>query len=381
MVYLDYAATTPDLTDYKTLNEKLQEKFGNPSSSHSQGREARELIDEARLTIAQYIGCHPQRLTFTSGATEANNLAIIGWMLQRQSEGKQFAVLYSPTAHHSMIEPALQASRYGGFTKRLRVDKQGMLDESYLANLLSSLDINHIPALVCFEWVNNETGVIQNEFELVQMCHVYHATVLVDAVQALPTGGVQLPSVGADYMSFSAHKIYGPKGIGALYCRERNLTPILYGGQQEWGIRAGTENVMGILGFAQAITRLKALVYEEVDVASELRKALMQVIVMNNADIIVNGAPSPNHSPVILNLNCKVDGSALANLLETKGYQVSTGAACSGTEEKSHVLLAMGLEDAATQSIRVSFSGRFTKKEEIVSFGHTLLQCIQELKE
>lgn len=384
MIYLDYAATTPDLTDYKEIQNVVEKYWGNPSSSHICGRQARSLIEDARHQIATYLHCNDSDLIFTSGATESNNLAITGWakkLINDDTSYRPWSIMYSATAHHSMTEPASTAFQLkGGSSIKLKVKKNGQLDEDYLENWLNEYDRTGVKPLVCFEWVNNETGVIQRIRELIELCHKYNAQVLVDAVQALPIINISLESLGADYVSFSAHKIYGPKGIGILYCKNKELFPINQGGSQEYNLRAGTENFTGILGFSQAILRLKHNKTDDFTTCEELKKTLIKSLISNYGSCVINGGDVSYHSPSIININCGVDGAALAMVLENKGYLVSTGAACDGTTEQSHVLLAMGLEDASTQSIRISFSGRFTTKKQMEEFGQVLAESIKELQ-
>lgn len=373
MIYLDYAATTPDLTDYNSIGEVIKHYYGNPSSAHIKGIEARGLVEDARQKIAEYLGCTSNTLTFTSGATEANNMVIKGWV---KHQGYPSEILYSPTAHHSMTRPVEELAG-----QPLTVHQSGMIDEDVLEELLLEYYKNHMSVLVCFEWVNNETGIIQRAKELVALCHKYNAEVLIDAVQALPVIHISLDSLGADYVTFSAHKIYGPKGIGLMYARNPfNLYPMITGGSQEYGLRAGTENVVGILGFQSAIARLSNRMWDDWSSSYELTKTLLKVLAANMVDFKVNGADNLSRSPAILNLNCKVEGSALAQALSNEGYLVSTGAACDGREERSHVLMAMGLEEASTTSIRISVSAHLTTKGDIEKFGLTLIKCIKELQ-
>lgn len=379
MIYLDYAASTPDLTPYSSLHQWAMKDFGNPSSSHAQGRAVREVIDKARRDIADYLICRPHQLIFTSGATEANNMAIMGWLLNNTYDNLCH-ILCSPTAHHSMIEPVARSPKFGG-TKvtYLPVTTEGLINEDLLENLLASWQTDNIPVLACFEWVNNETGVVQDARSLVQLFHKYGIKVLIDAVQVLPTMRPDIYDVDADYMTFSAHKIYGPKGVGLLYCRDcATLSPLMVGGSQEGGLRAGTENVVGILGFAHAIDYLRTHLANDAMVLNELHKRLQKIAIAYG--LTINGAVGHNHSPAILNLNCGVEGSALAQMLENEGFLVSTGAACSGEAEVSHVLMAMGLREAASNSIRVSLSARITTEEHIEEFGKALAKCIKELK-
>lgn len=381
MIYLDYAATTPDSVDYTWMGSMIKSYFGNPSSSHRYGRDARFVVEESRQIIAEYLHCDASQLIFTSGATEANNMVITGWAMA-QPINAPFEVLYSSTAHHSMTEPAREVYKINcGASSSLRVNEEGLLDENYLENWLNEHQKNNTQILVCFEWVNNETGTIQNAKEIIELCHKYGALVLVDAVQALPTININLTTLGADFVTFSAHKIYGPKGIGLLYMADPTiqLRPLLLGGNQEQKKRAGTENIIGIIGFRAAIQKLQRELYDNNNATSDLQKLLLKTLVANGVNFHLNGNGS-YRSPNILNLDCKVEGSALVTLLEEKGFLVSTGAACDGTEERSHVLMAMGLEEAATQSIRISFSGEYTTPEEIKQFAEALTECIKELQ-
>lgn len=333
--YLDNASTTrlrPEVL--QAMLPVLRDVHGNPSSIHAAGRRARRVIEDARELIADRIKVSPLQVIFTSGATEANNLALFGTAPKR--------LVASGIEHESV----LRASQRFSDVVTLPVDAQGRVSRIDLERALPA-------SLVSVMMVNNEVGTIQPVAELADVAHAHGALMHVDAVQALGKIPFDFPSIGADLASLSSHKIHGPKGVGALIVRDAaRVRPILYGGAQEFEKRAGTENVAGIVGFAKAVE----LAFR--DLPSMARVAALRDRLESSLGGSVNGDPS-RRAPHISNLRFDgVDGEALVMALDGKGVCVSAGSACAalGTEP-SHVLQAMGLSpDAVRSSVRFSLA-------------------------
>jgi cysteine desulfurase len=357
-IYLDYNATTP--VDARVIEAMLPcfgEHFGNPSSAvHRYGWEAARLAEHARETIAAGIGAHPEEIIFTSGATEANNLAIKGAARAPTRRGRQLVTC--ATEHKAVLDPCRALAAEGVTTTVLKVDAEGLLDPEQVAAALSDETV-----LVSVMLANNEIGTIQPIAAIAEICHARGALLHCDATQAVGKLPVNAAALGADLLSFTAHKIYGPKGVGALMVRRSRprvrLAPLCEGGGQEQGLRPGTVNVAGVVGFARALELCLADQEHEARRLAALRDRLEAGILARLEGVTRNGS-AEHRLPNTANLAfAGVDGSALLAGLDE--IAVASGAACASAEPKpSHVLLALGRpRDLAAASLRFSF-GRFS---------------------
>ncbi|MDP3728748.1 MAG: cysteine desulfurase family protein [bacterium] len=350
-IYLDNAATTQiDEKVLSILNKSLKEDFGNTSSIHKKGKEAKEKLEQARKEIAKTLNAEPEEIIFTSGATEANNLAIKG--ILKASKKKDIII---STIEHVSIKNLCEELQKEGYTiHKIPVDKDGFVQINELKKKL-----NEKIAIISFIHANNETGVIQDIQKIAELCAQKNIPFHTDAVQSYKKIPLDLKKIKLTVISISAHKIHGPKGIGVLYIRKGTKIKALFnGGKQEHGLRPGTENLPYIRAFAAAAQ----LPYPSKQIDKKktyLIKKLKEIL-----NIKIN---TPEKSICnVVNLSIKgVNGETLVRHLSEQGIYISTGSACSsGTIEASHVLKAMGLtEEQARSSIRVSLSKNTTKKE------------------
>jgi cysteine desulfurase len=349
--YLDWNATAPLRPEAIAATAAALERCGNPSSVHRWGRSARRMIEDSRAAVAAMIAAMPENVVFGSGGTEANHLALRGAGRER--------ILVSAVEHDSVLRAQADA-------ERIPVDRHGVVELDALANMLASEDR---PALVSVMLVNNETGVIQPVAEIAQLAHAHGALFHCDAVQAAGKISLDMAEIGADLLTLSAHKLGGPPGVGALVLAAGvELTPILCGGGQERGRRAGTENVVGIIGFGAAARAAKAeiAVYESV---RTLRDALEAEIIAAAPDAIVVGSDVPRLPNTAAIAMPGVSAEIQVIALDLDGVMVSAGAACSsGKVGPSHVLAAMNVPlEVASSTIRVSL-GWSTTKDDIDRF-------------
>jgi len=353
-VYLDHAATTPVRPE--VLEAMLPylggTTFGNPSSAHRFGRAARAGLEQARREVAAAVGAEPQQVIFTSGGTEADNLAVIGAALAARHQGRPMLVAVSAVEHKAVIAAAHEVSHQGGEEVILPVTGDGQLE-------LDALDavLKRSPAVVSVMWVNNETGVRQPIESVAERCRSAGVLLHCDAVQAFGKIPVSLSELPCTLLTISGHKIGAPKGIGALVVRDRKaIEALIHGGGQQFGIRPGTENVAGAIGFGRAAT---LAVEEQAATAhrlASLRDDLLAQLQQTVCDIVQHGATAPR-APHILNLGVPgTDSEALLMHLDLGGVAASGGSACStGAMEPSHVLTAMGVpRPLALGSIRLS---------------------------
>ncbi|WP_458109755.1 cysteine desulfurase family protein [Bacillus zhangzhouensis] len=352
-IYLDHAATTP--MDQRIVDKMMPyftEIFGNPSSIHSYGREARKWLDEAREVIAGELHCKPQEIILTSGGTEADNLAITGVAMARQHEGKH--IITAKTEHHAVLHTCERLEKLGFEVTYLDVDETGLIHLDQLKQTLRDDTI-----LVTIMYGNNETGVIQPIKDIGELLHDHTAYFHTDAVQAFGTMSIDVTDFHIDLLSASGHKLNGPMGTGFLYVHERvKLSPQLFGGEQERKRRAGTENVAGIVGLAEAVQLTKQNRREKVMHYGKLKEAMLQVFEEESLDFSINGH-SKETLPHILNVHFRgVSIESLLVNLDMEGIAVSSGSACTaGSVLPSHVLSAMYGEEAKelTSSVRISF--------------------------
>ncbi len=360
-VYLDHAATTPLHPEVLSLMyEFMRDTFGNPSSVHSFGREAKKFIEEARQKVADLIGAKPEEIYFTSGGTEADNIAIIGTAMARRKKGNH--IITSSIEHHAVLETCEYLAKNGFEATFLPVDKYGMVNPDDVAGAIRKETV-----LVTIMHANNEIGTIQPIAEIGRITREHGVALHSDAVQTLAKIPVNVDDLGVDLLSLSAHKIYGPKGIGALYARKgMRLQPIMHGGGQERKLRSGTENTPGIVGFGKAAEVGGREMEQESARVKGLRDKLIRRVLAEIPSVTLNGHPEqrlPNNANVSIAL---VEGESLVLSLDLEGVAVSSGSACSsGSLQPSHVLKALGLpHEMMHGSLRMTL-GRANSEEDI----------------
>ena len=375
MVYLDNNATTPlDPLVVEKMNWFVREHFGNPSSLYPIGRAAKELLTEAREQVALAIGAHRSEVIFTGSGTESDNFAIIG-VLEAFPEKKKF--ITSTIEHPAVLETARYLERKGYVINYLPVDQYGLIDLDFLKSVISE-----DTALVSVMMANNEIGTIQPIEEIVKIAHRYGVLVHTDAVQAFGKMEVNVDKLGVDLLTVSSHKIYGPKGVGALYIRKGiPIRPFIHGGHQEFGLRAGTENTVGIIGFGEAAKVLRERWKKDKDRLEKLAEKLKTGLERKIPKIKFNGHPEKRIKTTVNFAFPGLEAEAILLALATKGIYVSTGSACSEeSEEPSHVLLAIGLRpEIARSAIRMSL-GRFNQDEDIDKVLEELPEIIDQLR-
>ncbi len=374
-IYLDHAATTPLSSEaLARMLPYFTEEFGNADSPHSAGRRAVNAVDLARDKLAELIGAKPKEIYFTSGGTEADNWAILGGAYAQKQKGKTKVIL-SAIEHHAVLYAAENLEKEGFEVVYLPVNEGGMVE---LSALKAALDDR--TGLVAVMAVNNETGVIQPIKELAALAHEYGALFFTDAVQAAPYMHIDVNEWGVDMLSISAHKFYGPKGVGALYIKSGvKIERLIGGGEQERGLRGGTTNVPSVVGLAAAYEENAATVYETNEKYRRLSELFLQGISTLDGVKINGGA---NRLPAILNLQVAgVHNVDLLYKLDLQGVCISVGAACaSASALPSHVLLAMGLsQKQANQSVRISF-GKENTEEEVLRAAALFVETVNSLK-
>ncbi len=346
MTYLDHNATTP--LDPRVRDAMLDchaAGAGNPSSAHRAGRRARDALERARAQVAALVGVQPRQVTFTSGGTEANNLALLGVAALEAPE----RLALSPVEHPSVIEPARLLAERGWQLDWLPVDGDGRVEVGAWTPAPGT-------RLVSAMWANNETGVVQPVAEIAARARTAGALVHCDAVQALGKLEVDFRASGVDLMTLSSHKINGPQGVGALVAGPAvDLAPVMRGGGQERGLRGGTENLAGIVGFGTAAELVAAELASRADAARALTARLLAGLRDLHGVTLFGGGAERLPNTVLFALD-GVDGEALLMALDREGLAVSSGSAChTGSGAPSHVLTAMGVPDAVARgAIRVS---------------------------
>ncbi len=378
LLYLDYAATTP--TEPEVAEAMLPYlsgplSFGNASSIHRFGRQARAAVDEARDAVAQLIHADYAELYFTGSGTEADNLALIGTMLAALPERNHLVV--SAIEHHAVLHTAHYLQTQGYAVTTVPVNSDGLIAPEAVAEAVTDRT-----ALVSILHANNEIGTIQPIADFARIAHERGAKFHTDAVQSVGLLPVNVRELGCDLLSLCAHKIYGPKGAGALYIRPgTKVSPILHGGAQEREKRAGTENVAALVGFGKAAERTALLRASDAERLTALRDRFLALLRAAIPDLILNGHPTqrlPN------NLNVSVpgaEGTTLLMNLDRKGVAASSGSACSsGSLEPSHVLKAIGLPDSlASSGVRFSL-GRPTTEAEILRATEIFAAIVHRLQ-
>ena len=379
LVYLDHAATTPVRPE--VLEAMLPylgaETFGNPSSAHRFGRAARAGIEEAKRTIAETLGAEPNQVIFTSGGTEADNLAIIGAALAAKDRGGPFRVAVSATEHKAILAAAHAVKHLGGEEVILPVSSAGLVDEAALAAALAGG-----LAVASVMWVNNEVGVVQPVARLAERCRAAGVSFHSDAVQAVGKVPVSLHDVPCTLLTISGHKIGAPKGIGALIVRDRHaVEAIIHGGGQQFGLRPGTENVPGIIALGRAVALAAAEQAATAARLQALRDDLERQLLAVVPDAVINAWHAPR-APHVTNVSIPgTDSEALLMHLDLAGIACSSGSACStGAVEPSHVLTAMGVpHELGVAALRFSL-GKDTAAEDVDAVIAALPKVVEKVR-
>jgi cysteine desulfurase len=379
-IYLDTAASTPVADEViEEMLPYLKERYGNPSSIHKFGRETARAINLARKRVAEMIGASsPREITFTSGGTEANNLALKGTAIHVQSKmPKKNMIITSSIEHDAVLEPCKDLEDRGFATMHLPVTGEGFVRPSELKNVISDN-----VALVSIMYANNEVGTIQPIKELVEITHQAGALFHTDAVQAAGKLPLNVKNLGVDMMSLSSHKINGPKGVGALYIRSNlKILPIIHGGGQEWYLRSGTENVPGIVGFGKACELANKRMRHYQEHVAGLRNYVVERVLKEIPRSRLNGLRTERIANNAHFTFFGVNGEDLIIKLDENGIAASTGSACSVKKQKqSHVLKAMGFSyEEITGSLRLSL-GMHNTKDEVDRAVNVLSSVIEELR-
>jgi cysteine desulfurase len=378
-IYLDYAATTPvDPGVLQVMLPYFNEAFGNPSSNHSYGQYAETALENARETVARNLHCLPSEIVFTSCGTESDNLALRGSaFFAKKTRGAQH-ILISPVEHHAVTRTAQQLSNIFGFDLEfLPVDRFG---QTHTEDVLKH--IRPDTALVSIIYANNEIGTINPISEIGELCRAKGVIFHTDAVQAAGYLPMDVNSLHTDLVSIGAHKFYGPKGIGALYIhRGLSILPTQTGGNQEFGFRAGTQNIPYIVGMAEALQLAQLRKVDRISSLKPLRDHLIGTIFEEIPAVQLTGHPVerlPNHASFVFK---DIDGNALLMMLDVEGIACSSGSACkTGNPEPSDVLTNLGIShDWALGSLRVTL-GNYTTSSEVEHFLLVLPKIISKLR-
>jgi cysteine desulfurase len=379
-IYLDHTATTP--LDPRVLEAMIPyfiDTFGNASSVHWYGQQAKVALEKSREVVAKAIGAQPGEVIFTSGGTESDNFAIKGVAYAAQKKGKSH-IITSQAEHHAVVEPCEKLREEGFDVETLSVDSDGLISLEQARNAITDTT-----GLISIMHSNNEVGTIYPIREIVQIAHERGVPVHTDAVQSLGKIPLNVNELGVDLMTVSAHKLYGPKGIGVLYIRRgAEIESLLQGGGQERGRRPGTENVPLAVGFAKAVEIAMAEMSAESTRLASLRDMLEARIRSEFPAAIINGHPR-KRLPHILNISfdsrkITLEGDTLLMNMDLKGIAVTSGSACtSGSMQPSHVLLAMG-RDAKTAKATLRFAfGKCNTKEDVAYAAECLHDIMRQL--
>ena len=376
-IYFDHAATTPVCKEaLEKMLPYFSEVFGNPNSQHAFGRESAKAVDEARDTIAKIINCKPNELYFTAGGTESDNWALRGVANAYKNKGKHLII--SPIEHAAMLSTAKALVKDGFEVDYMKVDSEGFVDLDHLKSIVRP-DTTFVGCMLA----NNEVGTIEPIKEIAEIAHSVGAICFTDAVQAAGVLKIDVKDLGVDLMSMSSHKIYGPKGVGALYIRNGvKVQSILTGGHQERMKRGGTTNVPAIVGFAKAFEIAEREMDENFKYVSSLRDHFIDRV-LNEVPFVKLNGPRQNRLPANADFSFKfIEGESILFSLDLAGICVSSGSACSsGSLEPSHVLLSLGLpEELAHGSIRFSF-GKHNTIEQVDYAVETIKSAVKRLRE
>ncbi len=360
-IYLDYAATTPTHPEVlKAMLPYFTDVFGNPSSIHSLGQEARDAIEKARNQVATLIGAKSEDIVFTGSGTEADNFALKGAALANQGKGNH--IITSSIEHHAVLETCRFLEKQGFSVTYVPVDGYGMVDPGGVKKAITAKTV-----IISIMQANNEVGTIEPIAEIGNVAREAEVYLHTDAVQTTGHVPVDVNKLNVDLLSISAHKLYGPKGIGALYIRKgTKISPFMHGGSQERGKRASTENVPDIVGFGKAAEIAQREMLEEAQKLTVLRDRLIEGILNSIEHTRLNGHPVmrlPNNVNVSVDY---VEGESMLLNLDLAGICASTGSACSSADlEPSHVLVAMGLPHLQAHGSLRFTSGKWTVEEDI----------------
>jgi len=371
-IYLDHAANTPcDLRVLEAMRPYFFEQSGNASSPHRQGRQARKAIEQAREILAAFLGALPVEIVFTSGASESNNHAVFSTARALKDKGRH--IITSAIEHHSVLEPLRQLGQEGFQVTFVKPGSDGIIRYEDI-----NAAIRPDTILVSLQHANNETGTLQPVMQVGRLCRQRGIYFLVDATQTVGHIPVNVKEIQCDYLSLSAHKFYGPQGVGALYIRQGVKCPaFILGGDQERGRRAGTHNTAGVAGLGEAVKLAQENYIKEAEREAGLRDKIIDSVLKEIPSAVLNGHPSerlPNNAHFSFS---GVNGEELVSALDLAGVAVSMGSACTwGQLEPSHVLKAMGLSDQmALGSLRVT-TGRWTTDQDITYFLEQLkIKC------
>ncbi|MDR7417782.1 MAG: IscS subfamily cysteine desulfurase [Armatimonadota bacterium] len=359
-IYLDYAATTPvDPRVLEAMRPFFTERFGNAGSVHAYGQAARAAVDAARRSVARLIGASPGEVIFTAGATESNNAAIFGAVFASRREDRH--VITAITEHHAVLEPCRWLEQQGVAVTVLPVDRYGVVDPDAVRRAIRPGTV-----LITIMHSNNEIGTLAPAAEIAAIARAHGVLFHTDATQSAGIVPIDVRSLGVDLLSLSAHKRYGPKGVGALYVRSGvKIAPFLHGGSQERGRRGGTENVPGIVGFGVAARLAQEAMPDEATRVAALRDRLAAGLAAMDAAHL-NGHPSQRLPGIVSVSFADADSESLLLALDLEGIAASSGSACtSGSLEPSHVIAALGLPtDLAAGTLRFSL-GRWSTAEEV----------------
>jgi cysteine desulfurase len=376
-VYLDYAATTPtDPEVIKAMEPYFFTQFGNPSSIHSFGQEAKGAIEEARVKLAAFLGAKPEEIIFTSGGTESNNFAIEGTSYAQEKKGNH--IITTLIEHHAITEPCKFLEKRGFKVSYVGVDKYGLVSPADIKKAITDKTI-----LISVMQANNEIGTIQPIAEIGKIAHEKGISFHTDAVQTVGHIPVKVDDLNVDLLSLSGHKFYGPKGVGALYVRKgTRIETFLRGGDQERGRRASTHNTPGIVGLGRAIELCQEKMQDEAKFQGRLRDKLIKEIPARIPEVYLNGHPT-QRLPNNVNFSIKyIEGESILLNLDMLGIAASTGSACTSTSlDPSHVLLAIGLShESAHGSLRLTL-GRWTKEEDVDYLLEQLPGIVSKLRQ
>jgi len=376
MIYLDHCATTPIRREVlDSMLPYLKGRFGNPSSLHACGKAARSAIDAAREQVARLIGADPAEIFFTSGGTESNNLALQGTATARRNRGNH--IIISSIEHPSVIETGLKLESAGFGVTRIPVNGLGSVDPDDVKKAVTGRTI-----LISVMHGNNEVGTLQPVDAIAEIAEQKGVPLHTDAVQTAGKVGISVKDLRADLISLSAHKLYGPKGAGALYIRKGlDIKPLLFGGHQESDIRSGTENVASIVGMGRACELAMFELQKEAKRLTELRDFLEHEIMKRIPGATVNGN-SQNRLPHVLSISvAELRGEELVQEMDRSGFAISAGSACSSNKiEISHVLAAMQIPvERAAGTVRFSL-GRGNTKQQMLKAASAFAEAVEKLK-
>lgn len=375
-IYLDYAATTPtDPEVLKAMEPYFFEKFGNPSSIHGFGQEAKKAIESSRKILAEFIGAKPEEIVFTSGGTESNNFAVKGVAYANEKKGNH--IITSAIEHHAVSEPCKFLEKHGFKVTYIGVDKNGIVNPEDIRKSITDKTI-----LISIMHANNEIGSIQPIKEIGKIAREKEILFHTDAVQAVGHIPVNVNDLEVDLLSLSAHKFYGPKGVGALYIRKgTKIEKFFHGGDQESKRRGSTHNTPGIVGLGRAIEICSTRMSVEIEQQKKMRDKIINELKNKIPEIQLNGHPT-QRLPNNVNYSIKyIEGESILLNLDMMGIACSTGSACTSSSlEPSHVLLATGLShDLAHGSLRITL-GRWTTEQDVDYLLENLPGVIDKLR-